>query len=201
MEKILKRALITNIILCILIAFVFNTYRTKQFMNPVLVDMNIGDDNSYFGKVNLIPARKYGVVVSAIFHQSYTKYFMNPRISIDGKIQRLIGGISMFSHNLGLNFHWTEGHHTSYQKHYFGSFLVKEPCECIINIEGHSSSYLNKYKLELYKDVDESYFWLGAIYAFSIGLTILIGWVYIPVKLINVFWRWLFNRKNYFYNK
>ena len=155
---------------------VFGHFKSKEFVGPIAVELKAANNKGYIGKAKLEPGVRYGVVVAAVFHRKYRPdYAKGPQIWIDGNERELIGGSSVVGNNVELDFDWVESHVVHYIRRYFGSFSIDDPCECVVEIKGHTQAFLENYQLTLYKDIDESYFWLGGIAVLCTAFFVLTG--------------------------
>lgn len=174
----------------------FYHYQEKAFSAPVPILLEEQKDTGYIAKFELEPNINYGLVVSAVLDSSNVYYYKKaPIVLIDGKRIFLQGGKSIFAQNLALDFRWIKKSRIIFETRYYGYFSLPKACDCILSISGHAPNWLKEYKLQLYRDVDESYFWLAGLTFFCLVLVITSGWGYILLKIILGIKIWLFKIK------
>ena len=177
--------LMLNILQCVICYSVFYYFQDKEFDDPIGVPLEIREEGGYVAKLKLESGINYGVVSSAVFDSSLKFNFKDdPLILLNGKRIFLEGGKSRFANNLELDFRWIKKSKIMFRKVYYGYFTLPEGCDCVLTIEGHSSTWLTDYQFILYRDIDESNFWLGGLLNYSILLLIIYGWLYLLFRFL-----------------
>ena len=189
-----------NLIIIILISGVLSVilwvahsyYMEREFVSPKHLNLAPLGNEGYVANLDLEKGNAYSLVVDAIMHRNKESEFRRSvRIIINGEEVELLSADNVLGNNTKFKFDWiSQAQQIMRVKIYLFDFISPATCApCNIEIKGHSVSYLSKYKAEVHKDINHSYYALGYV-AIICSLVFILAWfVALPYVVVKSFYK------------
>ncbi|MFT4763248.1 MAG: hypothetical protein ACI9OH_000333 [Oleispira sp.] len=145
-------------VVSIILYLISNLYIDAMFSKPIKLDVSNTTNGRYITSVQLEPNTLYGYVSSAEYEYSRKFAFVTtPRIQLNSKEMVFINGGNPYS----IITRWIRKPKVMFERRYFGSFITPDDNTYII--EGRAPFSYKNHNVYLFKDINESYFYLKSL--------------------------------------